>query len=189
MPRTASRFPPPRPPATPTRSRALRPRCATARRSRDLPARAVVRRVLRDRHVVRMALAQPGRGDADEARARLHLLDRRRAAVAHRLAQATDDLVDDPGERPLVGHATLDALGHELVGARHVALEVAILGGRARLHRAERAHAAVLLVALALHEDDLAGALVDACEQAAEHHRVGTGRDRLRDVARELHAT
>src|ERR687886_402997 len=58
------------------------------------PSAAIVRRLLRDRHVVRVALAQPGRGDADEARA-LHLLDRLRAAVPHRLPQAADELVQD----------------------------------------------------------------------------------------------
>ena len=47
---------------------------------------AIVRRLFRDRHVVRVRLAQPRRRDADEARP-LHLLDRRGAAVAHRLAQ------------------------------------------------------------------------------------------------------
>ena len=63
-------------------------------------AAAVVRRVLGDRDVVRMRLAQPRAGDADEARV-LHRLDRRGAAVAHRLAEAADDLVDDAAQRPL----------------------------------------------------------------------------------------
>src|SRR5712691_4968052 len=42
----------------------------------------IVGRVLRDRDVVRVALAQPGRRDAHEARV-LQLVDRRRAAIAH----------------------------------------------------------------------------------------------------------
>src|SRR5947209_9239331 len=42
---------------------------------------AIVRRLFRDRHVVRVRLAQPGSGDADEA-CGLHVVDRRRAAVA-----------------------------------------------------------------------------------------------------------
>src|SRR5205085_11937406 len=45
---------------------------------------AIVRRLFRDRHVVGMRLAQACGGDADEA-GLLHLLDRRCAAVAHRL--------------------------------------------------------------------------------------------------------
>src|SRR3954471_19279099 len=49
---------------------------------------AIVRRLFRDRHVVRVRLAQPRRGDAHEARL-AHLGDRRGAAVPHRLAQAS----------------------------------------------------------------------------------------------------
>src|SRR5258707_188721 len=75
---------------------------------------AIVRRLFRDRHVVWMRFAQPGARDAHEARG-LHLLDRRGAAVAHRLAQAADELVDDRRERPLVRDASLDAFRHELV--------------------------------------------------------------------------
>src|SRR5205807_1434587 len=74
----------------------------------------VIRRLLRDRDVVRMALAQPRGCDADEPRV-LQLLDRRGAAVAHRLPQAADELVQDPAQRPLVGHAPLDSFRHELV--------------------------------------------------------------------------
>src|SRR4051812_38376562 len=83
----------------------------------------IVRRLLRDRHVVRMALAQPGRGDADEARG-LHVLDGGRPAVAHRLADAADELVQDRGEGALVRDAALDALGDELLDVLDVALEV-----------------------------------------------------------------
>src|SRR3982751_5902621 len=64
---------------------------------------AIVRRFLRDRHVVRMRLAEPGARDADE-RGGLHLRHRRRAAVAHRLAQPADELVDDRRQRALVDH-------------------------------------------------------------------------------------
>src|SRR4051812_33314680 len=77
-------------------------------------ATSVIGRVLRDRDVVRVRLAEPGAGDADEA-GRLHRVDRRRAAVPHRLPEAADDLVQDTGERPLVRHAALDSLGHELL--------------------------------------------------------------------------
>ena len=112
----------------------------------------VVRRVLRDRDVVRMALAQAGAGDADEARL-LHRLDRRRAAVAHRLPQAADELVDDRRERPLVRRR-----GPRCPPARACRRPRRRPGSSgpsrttARLHRAERAHPAVLLEALALDE-------------------------------------
>src|SRR3954467_5918258 len=153
----------------------------------ELGSAAIVRSLFRDRHVVRVRLAQPGAGDADEARL-LHLGDRRSAAVAHRLPQAADELVDDRRERALVGDTPLDPLGNELLDVLDVTLEVAVLRERARAHRAERAHAAVLLEALALHEDDLARRLLGAGEQRAEHHGVGAGGDRLRDVARRRHA-
>src|SRR5262249_39002545 len=105
------------------------------------------------------------------------------AAVAHRLAETADDLVDDPLERSLVRDAPLDPLGDELVDVFDVALEVAVLREAARLHRAERAHAAVLLVALTVREDHFAGRLVGAGQHAADHDGVRTGGDRLRNVA------
>src|SRR5262249_6921455 len=122
---------------------------------------AIVRRFLRDRHVVRVRLAEPGRRDADEPRV-LHRVDRLGAAVAHRLSHPADELVDDAAQRPLVGDAPLDALGDEQVDVLDVALEVPVLRERARLHRPERAHAAVLLEPLALEQDHVPGRLLDA---------------------------
>ena len=55
-------------------------------------------------------------------------------------------------------------------------------------HRAERAHAAVGLELLAVDEDQLAGGLLAAGEQRAEHHGVGAGDQRLGDVAGVLQA-
>src|SRR5438067_6184172 len=149
-------------------------------------AAAVIRRVLRDRDVVRVRLAQPRTRDAHEARL-LQRVDRRRAAVAHRLAQAADDLVNDALERSLVGHPALDPLGHELVDVLDVALEVAVLRVAARLHRPDRAHAPVLLVALAMREDDVARSLVGPGEHPAEHHGVRPRCNRLRNVPRRRH--
>src|SRR6266571_2187952 len=71
-------------------------------RCRTSASAPIVRRLLRDRHVVRMRLAQACTCDANELRV-VHLLDRRGAAVAHRLPQPADELVDDRGERPFVG--------------------------------------------------------------------------------------
>src|SRR5207247_1522789 len=85
---------------------------------------AVVRGFLRDDDVVRVGLADARVGDADEAAVAPERGDVRRAAVAHGRAQATDELVHDVGHRALVRDASLDALGHQLLG-RHAVLEVA----------------------------------------------------------------
>src|SRR3954469_24307786 len=143
---------------------------------------AVIRCVLRDRDVVRVRLAQARPGDADEARL-LQRVDRRRAAVAHRLADAADEVVEDVRNGTLVRHARLDPLGHELLDVLDVALEVAVFAEATGLHRAERAHPAVLLDSLALDDDHVARRLVGAGEHAADHHAVCACRDRLRDVA------
>src|SRR6266511_4023946 len=146
----------------------------------------IVRRLLRDRHVVWMALAQPRRGDARELRA-LHLLDGRRTAVPHRLAQTADELMQDARKRALVRNAPLDPLRDELLDVLDVPLEVAVARRAAGAHRAERAHPAVLLEPFALVEDDLSGAFVRSRQQRARHDGVGAGRDRLRDVAGRRH--
>src|SRR5438093_6371155 len=70
----------------PPRSTTRTGRSSGAGSGRGSTSAPVIRRLLRDRHVVRMALAQARAGDPHEARV-LHLLDRRRAAVAHRLPQ------------------------------------------------------------------------------------------------------
>src|ERR671919_358835 len=95
-------------------------------------APTVVRRVLRDRHTVGVALVQARGRDPREARPSLHLLDRGCTAVAHRLPEAADELVHDRRQWPLVRDAPFDALGDELVHVLDVALEVAVLRERAR---------------------------------------------------------
>src|SRR5919197_407084 len=95
----------------PPRSTTRTGRSSGAGSGRCATSAPVIRRLLRDRHVVRMALAQARARDADEARL-LELVDRRRAAVAHRLPQPADELVQDGRQRPLVRHPPLDALRH-----------------------------------------------------------------------------
>src|SRR5262245_45248259 len=87
----------------------------------------VVRRLFRDRHVVRVALLRARRRDAHELRALAQLLERRGAHVAHAGAHAADELAHERRQRPLRGDHALDALGHELVAIGHVALAVALL--------------------------------------------------------------
>src|SRR3954453_11417507 len=85
----------------PPRSKTSTGRSSGARSGSGRISAAIVRSLLRDRDVVWMALAQPGGRDAHELRA-LHVLDRSRAAVAHRLTQPADELVDDRGNGALV---------------------------------------------------------------------------------------
>lgn len=77
---------------------------------------AVVRRFLRDDHVVNVALTYARGGDAYELDIPLQVGDRRRAAVPHAHPQATNQLVDHGRNSALVGHATFDTLRDELVG-------------------------------------------------------------------------
>src|SRR3546814_7824251 len=88
--------------------------------------------------------------------------------------------------RTLVRHLSFNAFWDELQVVPHLLLEVAV--SRAAGHRAERAHAPVRLVGPALVQVDLAGALVGAGQQRADHGAVGAGGDRLGEVAGILDA-
>src|SRR6188508_92533 len=107
---------------------------------------AVVRRFLGDLHVVHVALAHAGPGDAHELRIGAHGGDAGAARVAHGGAQATRELMNDGHEAALVRHASFDAFGHELLELRGGVLEIAIGRAVALSHGAERTHAAVRLV-------------------------------------------
>src|SRR5439155_6012785 len=98
--------------------------------------------------VVRVRFAQTGRRDLDEFGLGAERLDIAHAAIAHAAAQPTHHLEEHVGSRAAVGHACLDALGHELGRRDLTLLEVAV--GRTFLHRAEAAHAADHLEAPAL---------------------------------------
>src|SRR5262249_26477745 len=74
----------------------------------------VVRGFLRDLHVVDVALAQAGGGDADELRLGAQLLDVLAAAVPHPAAKAAHQLEDVHRQRALVRNPPLDALGDQL---------------------------------------------------------------------------
>src|SRR4029079_13948476 len=92
------------------RSTIRMPRGAAGASTMSLVRMEVVRRLLGDRHVVRMALLHPGRGDPQEPRLRPQLLDRHRSAVAHPRADSAGALVHVRREPPLVGHDALDPL-------------------------------------------------------------------------------
>src|SRR5450759_1954644 len=122
--------------------------------------RAVVRRFLRNDHIVGMALAQARACDTHEARLLLHVFDRRGTGVAHSLAQTADELEDQGTEQTLVSDACLDALGDQ-VRIVHVTLEVAVLAVATLLHRTDRAHATIVLEALAVRDKEFAGTLIN----------------------------
>src|SRR5438105_4223766 len=166
----------------PPRSKTSTGRSSGARSGKGRTSAPVIRSFLRDRHVVRMRFAQARGGDAHELRL-LHVLDRRGSAVAHRLPQASDKLMQDRRDCALVSHASLDPLGNELRHVLDVALEVPVTRRTACAHRPERTHASVLLEAFALMQYDFAGTLVRSGEQRAGHDRVRAGRNRFGDVA------
>src|SRR5262245_31098924 len=92
-----------------------------------IPSRdAVIGRLLGDRDIVHVALAHARAGDAPERGPRTHLLDVVAARVAHRGTQATGELIENRDEAALVGHAALDALGHELLELAGRVLEIAV---------------------------------------------------------------
>src|SRR5204863_233664 len=64
----------------------------------------VVWRFAGDDHVVHMTLAHAGAGDADELGILVEVGNRAATGVAHRRAQASDDLVHDIGHRSLERH-------------------------------------------------------------------------------------
>src|ERR671935_1430537 len=109
---------------------------------------SVIGSLLHDLHVVHVRFPDAGGGDLDELRAGAHLVDGGAAGVAHARAQAAGELLDHPHRAAFVRHPALDALGHELVDVHVRVLEIAV--GRAFLHGAERAHAAIGLVRAAL---------------------------------------
>src|ERR1700734_1743996 len=77
--------------------------------------RAVIGRLLRDRHVMHVALAHAGVGDAHEPRSGSHFLDVVAAGIAHGGTQSAGELVQDRDQAALVGDATLDTLRHQLL--------------------------------------------------------------------------
>src|SRR5688572_1146250 len=147
----------------------------------------VVGSLFGDDDVVDVRFAQTHGGRAHETRLGAQVVDGAAAGVAHAGLEPADQLVDRLRQRAAIRDAPLDPLGDQLGVAGHLALEVPVAAAGA--HRADRSHAPVHLVAAPLVQDDLARRLVGAREQAADHHRLRAGGDRLGDVARIFDAT
>src|SRR3954465_11800997 len=147
---------------------------------------SVIWRLLHDLHVMHMRLPHARGGDLHELRLAAHLVDGGAAGVSHACAQAAEQLLDPPAPAALVRDAALYAFRDQLIDVHVGILEVAV--GRTLLHGAERAHAAIRLVRAALEKLDLAGRLVGAGEERAEHDGVRAGGNGLRDITRVAHA-
>ena len=101
----------------------------------------IVRRFLRDDHVVNVRLLQTRGGDAQEASLLLELLYGVTARIAHAGSQPTHKLRDHVSEGSLVRHSTFDAFGHEFrFILRHV---LGIPVSRAFAHGSNRTHATI----------------------------------------------
>src|SRR6266567_3191037 len=107
----------------PPRSTTNTGRSSAGRSGSGRTSAPIVRCLLRDRHVVRVALPEPRAGNTDELRV-LHLLDRGGAAIAHCLTHSADELMEDRGDRAFVGNAPLDSFRDELLDVLDVALKV-----------------------------------------------------------------
>src|SRR5580700_3851783 len=77
---------------------------------------AIIRRLLGDRHIVHVALAHAGVGDAHEPGPCSHLLDTVAAGVAHSRAQSAGEVIRDPSRSAFVGYPPLDPRGHGFSG-------------------------------------------------------------------------
>src|SRR5690348_12685668 len=95
-------------------------------RSAWISGDAVIRRFLRDRHVVDVALADARARDTHERRPRAHRLDVLAARIAHCRAQTARELLEDRDDAALVRYASLDPFGHELLELRGRVLEIPV---------------------------------------------------------------
>src|SRR5262249_31652130 len=100
--------------------------CSGNARHRDRLGHPVVGCLLGDADIVHVTLAHPGTRDANEHRAGTHLADVATPALAHGGPQATRELMQDSHHATLVGHATLDAFGDELLELGGGVLEVTV---------------------------------------------------------------
>src|SRR5260221_10820656 len=119
---------------------------------------------LRNHDIMRVAFAQACAGYAHKARLLLHFRDSSTAGISHRLAQPSDQLVNQGSQHTFVWDTRLNALGNQTRLLDGIILEVAILTITALLHGGDRSHAPIVFEALSLRDDELTGAFIDACQ-------------------------
>src|SRR5580658_10529688 len=88
-------------------------------------------------HIVHVTFAHACGRDAHEHRAGAHVRDITAAGIAHGGPQSSGKLVQDGDDAALVRHASLDALGHQLLQLRGRILGVAVGRAVAFPHRAK----------------------------------------------------
>src|SRR5690606_24209472 len=99
-------------------------------------------------YVVDVRLADARSRDFNELALGAHVFNGGAAAIAHRGAQAADQLIDDGQHAAFVRDAAFNAFGHEFVRVVGRVLEIAVR--RTVFHGAEAAHATIGLVRTAL---------------------------------------
>ena len=99
------------------------------------------------------------------------------------MTHAAHQLEDDRQHAALVGDAAFDTFRHELVGLHGGVLEITV--SRTIGHRAQRAHAAVRLVAAALVQDHFAWRFFRTGKHGTHHDGRGASGQRFRNIARE----
>src|SRR2546421_6055240 len=114
---------------------------------------AVIRRFLRNVNIVRMALGHARGRNSAEAGLASQCFNIRSAAIAHARAKAADHLIDKIAQRSAIRHAAFDAFGNQLLGFRHRALAVAVLGTMD--HGPHATHSAIGFVSPSLIYDQL----------------------------------
>src|SRR5512137_247675 len=122
----------------------------------QLSVHPVIRRFLRDDHIVNVAFTESGRRDPDKTGLLPKLLDARAAHVSHARFHTPHDLVYAVRKGTAEGHPALDAFRNEFQRTFNVILHVAVPAPF--FHGLEGSHAPVYLVASSLEEDRLAGA-------------------------------
>src|SRR5258706_11739937 len=142
---------------------------------------AVIRRLLRDRDIVRVALGHARRAHPAEPRVGLQLVDVFRAAISHSGSQSADHLIHEIAQRPAIRNAAFHTFGYQLAALLDAGLAVPVAG--AFDHRSHATHAAIRFIPPPLVNHQFSGRFVQAREETAHHDRAGTGGDGLGDIA------
>src|SRR5699024_4791555 len=112
---------------------------------------------------MRVAFTQASTGNPNEDCAITEVLQRCAANIAHGRLEATSQLMQNAGDRALIGNLTLDTFRHELERVAYFRLEITIR--RAACHRTDRTHAAIGFERAAIMEIDFTRAFFRTSQQ------------------------